>query len=604
MIMIRNNRLQEMAALSRGTWWLVCCMALCTVVHGEEIFLEWHVKINEAIKPVSQDQPVITINDLFPGPLINATTNDNVHVKVYNDMDEPLLITWNGIEQRLNSWQDGVSGTNCPIQPGTSWTYVFQMKDQIGSFFYFPSINFQRAGGGFGPIQINNQIVIEVPFPKPEQEFDLLIGDWYRQSFKDVRATGGVGYFPDWILMNGKGPFLDPLAKAQETFNINKIDDNLFIQGLVKQDMFAIVIIDFFFSFLFEGKTYRFRISNVGNLWSINFRIQNHTMLLVETEGSYTNQITLDSLDVHVGQSYSVLVTADQNAEDYYVVATPKWVNLSKPNAIAAVGVLHYDNSTTTANGSLPNGPDPFDIGFSLNQARSITWNLTAGAARPNHQGTFNVSNVTLSQTFVLRGSYALIGGSPRFTVNNVTYITPSTPLKLADQFLNGSGVYELDAFPIHSSLPTPVNGTFVVSGMHKGWLELVFKNELDRVDSWHLDGFGFFVVYPGGWTAVYVYLDNPGMWNLRSQNLQHWYLGQELYIRVYDPDPNPAKERPPPNNLLFCGAVQAAPPPPPSPPPPPPPPPSSPTPMPKPVPTPAPPPPASSAVKTSHIGW
>ncbi|KAK6137856.1 hypothetical protein DH2020_028411 [Rehmannia glutinosa] len=429
------------AALSRSMWWLVYCMTVCTVVVGEEILLKWHVKINNAIKPVSQDQPVITINDLFPGPLINATTNDNVHISVYNDMDEPLLMTWNGIQQRLNSWQDGVSGTNCPIQPGTNWTYVFQLKDQVGSFFYFPSINFQRAGGGFGPIQINNMIVIDVPFPKPEQEFDLLIGDWYRQSFKDVRATGGVGYFPDSMLINGKGPYLDPLSKAHESFNVSK------------------------------GKTYRFRISNVGNLRSINFRIQNHTMLLVETEGSYTNQVSLDSLDVHVGQSYSVLVTADQNAEDYYIVATPKWVNMTKPNAIAAVGVLHYDKSNTTASGPLPNGPDPFDIGFSLSQARSIKWNLTAGASRPNPQGTFNVSNVTLSQTFVLHGSFALINGSPRYTVNNVTYTTPSTPLKLADQFLNGSGVYELDAFPIHSSLPTPVKGTFVVSGYTRdGW--------------------------------------------------------------------------------------------------------------------------------------
>ena len=60
--------------------------------------------------------------------------------------------------------------------------------------------------------------------------------------------------------------------------------------------------------------------------------------------------------------------------------------------------------------------------------------------------------------------------------------------------------------------------------------------------------------VYPGGWTAVYAFLDNPGMWNLRSQHLKNWYLGQELYIRVHDPDPNPAKERPPPENLLLCG--------------------------------------------------
>lgn len=37
---------------------------------------------------------IITINGMFPGPLINATTNDNIHVNVFNDMDESLLITW------------------------------------------------------------------------------------------------------------------------------------------------------------------------------------------------------------------------------------------------------------------------------------------------------------------------------------------------------------------------------------------------------------------------------------------------------------------------------------------------------------------------------
>lgn len=90
----------------------------------------------------------------------------------------------NGIEQRLNSWQDGVSGTNCPIQPNQNWTYMFQPKDQIGTFSYFPSINFHKAGGGFGPIRVNNRIVVTVPFDKPRAEFDLLIGDWYNRSFK------------------------------------------------------------------------------------------------------------------------------------------------------------------------------------------------------------------------------------------------------------------------------------------------------------------------------------------------------------------------------------------------------------------------------------
>ncbi|PIA43616.1 hypothetical protein AQUCO_01900187v1 [Aquilegia coerulea] len=530
---------------------------------GDHIFLEWNVSISTTI---FVNQPVITINGMFPGPLINATTNDFIHVNIFNNLDEPFLMTWNGIQQRLDSWQDGVSGTNCPIQPGKNWTYVFQTKDQIGSFFYFPSINFHKAAGGFGPIRVNNRDVILVPFEKPEAEFDLLIGDWSSSNYKDMRQSLGTKSDSNLlnattILMNGKPPY-----------NVENAQNSPY-------ESFTAV----------QGKTYRLRISNVGISMSFNFRIQNHQMLLVETEGSYPNKITLDSLDIHVGQSYSVLVTANQQADkDYYMVATPTQVNSS----IFGLGVLHYSNSTTPPAGPYPSGPSPTDREFSLNQVKSIRWNMTAGAARPNPQGTFNVRNVNLSQTFVLHCSMAEINKAPRYTVNNVSYVTPNTPLKLADLFSNGSGVYQLDTSPINSTNKVAVNRTSVVTGIHKGWIEIVLKNDLAVMDSWHLDGFGFFVVgfgygdwnsglrwsynvwdpvvrstvqvYPGMWTAVYAYLDNPGMWNLRSQRLENWYLGQELYIRVYDPDHNPAKERSPPDNLLKCGIYQDAPAPPP----------------------------------------
>ncbi|KAK7278604.1 hypothetical protein RJT34_23636 [Clitoria ternatea] len=541
---------------------VTCAILLLTLfvtpaTSDNDIFLDWHVSIDFNLKPVSTDQPVITINGMFPGPLINATTNDYIHVHVFNGLDDPLLFTWNGIQQRLDSWQDGVSGTNCPIQPGSNWTYVFQTKDQIGTFFYFPSINFLKAGGGFGPIRVNNLPAITVPFEKPEAEFDLLVGDWYSSSYKDIRSrldTADV-LFPNWMLINGKGPYGNNFSASYETLNVT------------------------------QGKTYLLRISNVGTKWSFNFRIQNHQMLLVETEGSYVNQTLLESLDVHIGQSYSVLVTADQDAADYYIVASPKMINVTDGNTLVGVALLHYDNSTTPASGSLPSGPDPFDMQFSIDQAKSIRWNMTTGAARPQPQGTFNVTKVKISETFILQASTATIDRLSRYTVNNVSYLTPDTPLKLADYFSNGSGVYELDAYPKNTSNVNAVRGVFVASALHKGWTEIVLKNKLDSIDAWHLDGFNFFLVglgegewepesrssynlfdpvsrstvqvYPGGWSAVYVYPDNTGMWNLRSQNLQSWYLGEELYVRIYDSDPNPVKEKQPPANLLLCGKYQ-----------------------------------------------
>lgn len=98
-------------------------------------------------------------------------------------------------------------------------------------------------------------------------------------------------------------------------------------------------------------------------------------MQLVEAEGSYTNKMIIESLDVHIGQSYSVLVTADQDSfVDYYMVASPKMTNESfnSNNTLVGVGVLHYDASENPPTDPLPAGPDPFDLQFSLNQSQSI----------------------------------------------------------------------------------------------------------------------------------------------------------------------------------------------------------------------------------------
>lgn len=52
------------------------------------------------------------------------------------------------------------------------------------------------------------------------------------------------------------------------------------------------------------------------------------------------------------------------------------------------------------------------------------------------------------------------------------------------------------------------------------------------------------------------VSLDNVGVWNLRTENLDSWYLGQETYIRVVNPEATNKTELPIPDNALFCGAL------------------------------------------------
>ena len=97
-------------------------------------------------------------------------------------------------------------------------------------------------------------------------------------------------------------------------------------------------------------------------------------MLLAESEGSYTVQQNYTSLDIHVGQTYSFLITMDQNASsDYYIVASARFVNESTWQRVTGVGVLHYSNSKGKASGPLPPPPqDQYDTTYSMNQARSI----------------------------------------------------------------------------------------------------------------------------------------------------------------------------------------------------------------------------------------
>lgn len=60
--------------------------------------------------------------------------------------------------------------------------------------------------------------------------------------------------------------------------------------------------------------------------------------------------------------------------------------------------------------------------------------------------------------------------------------------------------------------------------------------------------------VYPKSWTAIYLALDNVGMWNVRSEFWARQYLGQQFYLRVYTASTSLRDEYPIPKNALLCG--------------------------------------------------
>jgi len=138
-----------------------------------------------------------------------------------------------------------------------------------------------------------------------------------------------------------------------------------------------------------------------------------------------------------------------------------------------------------------------FSFGMTIHIFR---WNVSAGAARPNPQGSFKYGQITVTDVYVIVNRPAeLIDGKWCTTLNGISYLPPSTPLKLAQQY-NIPGVYKLD-FPNAQMNRPPKVDTSLINGTFKGFMEIIFQNNDTAVQSYHMDGYAFFVV---GWAFIF----------------------------------------------------------------------------------------------------
>ncbi|KAG9159335.1 hypothetical protein Leryth_017964 [Lithospermum erythrorhizon] len=221
-----------------------------------------------------------------------------------------------------------------------------------------------------------------------------------------------------------------------------------------------------------------------------------------------------------------------------------------------------------------------------MKQARTIRWNLTANAARPNPQGSFHYGTIPIARTLVLANSATKINGKLRYAINKVSYINPTTPLKVADYF-NIPGVFSLNSIKDTSPSGPEVLGTSVFDINLHDYVEIIFQNNENAFQSYHLAGSDFWPVgygagqwnatlrrkynlidanprytvqvYPNSWSAILVSLDNKGMWNLRSAIWPRRYLGQELYMRVWNNEKSLYTEYDIPANAILCGKAKQA---------------------------------------------
>jgi len=120
--------------------------------------------------------------------------------------------------------------------------------------------------------------------------------------------------------------------------------------------------------------------------------------------------------------------------------------------------------------------------------------NVSTGAARPNPQGSFHYGSINVSQVYKLRNEPpVIINGKKRTTLSGISYSPPDTPLRLADLY-DKKDVYTLD-FPTMPIDGPPVIRTSVINSTYKNFLEIVFQNNDTTVQTYHIDGYAFWVV-------------------------------------------------------------------------------------------------------------
>lgn len=230
-----------------------------------------------------------------------------------NLADNGTAIHWHGLRQLNSTEQDGVPGvTQCPIVPGGSMTYEFQVT-QYGSTWYHSHFSLQYAEGLYGGMVLNGPATADYD----EDLGVLFLNDWsHTEAFAlwDTAKLGGPPTMENG-LVNGTNTYGDLGQKWETVFE--------------------------------AGKKYRFRVVNAGTDSHFQFSVDNHNLTVIANDLVPIVPFTTDALSVSIGQRYDVIVEANQASGDYWLRG--QWVTAcgTNGNPDGITGIIRYDNSST-----------------------------------------------------------------------------------------------------------------------------------------------------------------------------------------------------------------------------------------------------------------
>ncbi|KAF5495342.1 Iron transport multicopper oxidase fetC [Colletotrichum siamense] len=279
------------------------------------------------------ERPVIGINGQWPIPRIEANIGDNIIVNAYNALgNQSTSLHFHGLFMNGTTHMDGPSQVSqCPIPPGSNFTYNFTIT-QPGTYWYHSHTKSQYPDGLRGPLIIHDP---DNPYrDQYDEEVIVTLSDWYHEQMQVLIP-------PFMSKTNPTGA--EPVPKAalmNETQNLT-----ISIQ---------------------PGKTYFFRVINIGAFAGQYLWFEGHNISIVEVDGVYTQPAEADMIYLSAAQRCSFLLTTKNDTTQNYPIVgsmdTTLFDTLPDDLNWNVTGWLTYDSSKSFPEPALIDGDfQPFD---------------------------------------------------------------------------------------------------------------------------------------------------------------------------------------------------------------------------------------------------
>ncbi|KAI3780210.1 hypothetical protein L2E82_10181 [Cichorium intybus] len=530
---------------------------------------------------------ILTVNGEYPGPTIAVNEGENVEIKVTNGVSINTTIHWHGIKQLRTGWADGPAYvTQCPIRPGQSYTYKFTVTGQRGTLWWHAHIAWQRATI-YGAIIIYPRM--PYPFSTPiEAEIPIIFGEWWNLPVEGIETE-----------MNkyGSGP------NSSDAYTINGLPGSLY--PCSDKDTFIQTVE--------HGKTYMLRIINAALNDELFFTIANHTLTVVEVDASYTKPFDTTAIMITPGQTSTVLFTANQykhGSTGLFVMAARPYLTTVFPfDNTTTIGFLKYKGtmaeiinlpkpSKVLLPHDLPRMEDhAFATKFS-HQLRSLgTTKYPCKVPKKIDKRILITISLNLQDCPANQTCKGYNGKRFAASMNNQSFVRPLTSI-LEWQYKKYSSKhysYDFPQKPPHVFDYTGVDpmthnlnpdfGTKLFAVDYGTKLEIVLQDtsflNLENHPI-HIHGHNFFIVGTGfgnydaekdtasynlvdpperntlgvpigGWAAVRINADNPGVWFMHCHLEEHTSWGLAAGFIVENGANSYQKLLPPPNDLPTC---------------------------------------------------